>query len=728
MWFRVLLIHIGLLKFNGNDSLADITLTKAAMPDDPEFKAHKVVLASSSDLFFNLFTTENQELVLKFKIPPLVETKSSMAGDPYSKAFAYMYCDQTFAKIKDELSPNNVFQLYSVAYTLKIKKLINDLEHLIVTELLDSENCINFYLDAIRFDSKRITDACEKLLIREFHDVCSSKDGHYFLSQLPLEYFKSLMKDSELNVDNETKVLECVEKYIRHRKDIKPDQNQEEKKLEKDAKIAAGEEVKDELEEEKAKKDEEFKALDDQGKIQWKYTEEVDQMRKQADDRMRVRGLRPHDKKELFKTIRFAFLTHQELLKCSRDPIFDEAKEYLVEGLTYKIEPEEVLDKEDTIISLNERAHYQPQYYDEDQTDLHVRAPQHHKLNQKGLPHREDQYQEASNRSQHSRSEMNNKHKHDPAYKSPNKPTRGQKHGSTRAPGHQPQGHHLPSSTHQDQYYGKGANGRNLDKNQLSYPPRHVAPMGMDDTFARADPTAYDHTGNAPHPPMKFGVPGQGKTKTHGPQSQWGQKQLQKTAFEYSYDFDENGSFYYLGTHGDSKIWQNPHSINQVQAFASSIGFGSVQDFVGRKCVNLRTLNEPFSFFGVDMGEGRKLLPTCYTIMNRNSSSHVLMNWHLEGSNDKLNWTILDRRVYMPDQLESGDYQHEYIDEELLESLCQKQGTNTWGVDQNVFQDIDDEGFRFFRIIQISPNSSGSDNLALSCMELYGKIVTGRFP
>jgi hypothetical protein len=104
------------------------------------------------------------------------------------------------------------------------------------------------------------------------------------------------------------------------------------------------------------------------------------------------------------------------------------------------------------------------------------------------------------------------------------------------------------------------------------------------------------------------------------------------------------------------------------------------------------------------------------------------MNWHFEGSNDKLNWTILDRRVYMPDQLESGGAPHEYIDEELLEALCQKQGTNTWGIDQRVYQDVEEDGFRFFRIIQISPNSSGSDNLALSCIEVYGKVVSGRFP
>jgi len=198
----------GLLKFKNNDSLADITLTKASLPEDNSFKAHKVVLAASSGLFFDLFTTENQELVERFKIPAFIETKSAVTEDPYEKVFTYMYCDQQFSNIKEELSPNNVFQIYSVAYTLKIKKLINDLEDFIVNELLDSENSINFYLDGIRFDSKRITDACEKLLVQEFQEVSSTKDGLYFLSQLPLKFFQNLMKDNELKVDNETIVLE----------------------------------------------------------------------------------------------------------------------------------------------------------------------------------------------------------------------------------------------------------------------------------------------------------------------------------------------------------------------------------------------------------------------------------------------------------------------------------------------------------------------------------------
>jgi len=500
-----------------------------------------------------------------------------------------------------------------------------------------------------------------------------------------------------------------VEKYIRHREEIQPDKTPEEKKAERAAIEAAGEEVPpDPEEEEKAKKDEEFNALDDQGKVQWKYKEQVEEMRKNASERMRVRGLRPEEKRELYKTIRFAFLTHQELLQCSRDPLFNEAKDFLVEGLTYQIEPEEVLDKDNTLISLRERANY----VEADLMNEYGRPPQHHTLDPTGVP-----YRNYSDRSANISNERNQRSPHRSPKASKKLPHK---------PGVRPGQGGYPSDNLG--YVGKQGRARSKRGSQLSYPPRNLH-GGMDDTFARADTNQYDNTGIHPYPPMKFGVPGAGKARKHFPQTSWTQKQPPKTSFDYNYDFDENGVFYFLSTEGGRKIWQNSHLIGQVQAFASSIGFGTVQDLVGRKCVNLRTLNEPFSFFGVDLGEGRKILPTCYTIMNRNSSTHVLMNWHFEGSNDKLNWTILDRRVYMPSQLDSGDVQENYqVDDDIIESLCQKQATNTWGIDQNVYNDIDDEGFRFFRIIQISPNSSGSDNLAMSCFEVYGKIASGRFP
>jgi hypothetical protein len=89
-----------------------------------------------------------------------------------------------------------------------------------------------------------------------------------------------------------------------------------------------------------------------------------------------------------------------------------------------------------------------------------------------------------------------------------------------------------------------------------------------------------------------------------------------KPIFKYTYDFDENGALYYLGTKGKRHQYRNPHEINMVKAFASSISKGQVSDFVGRNLVNLRTENEENSFFGVDLGKNRTLVPTAYSLRN----------------------------------------------------------------------------------------------------------------
>jgi E3 ubiquitin-protein ligase HECTD1 len=124
------------------------------------------------------------------------------------------------------------------------------------------------------------------------------------------------------------------------------------------------------------------------------------------------------------------------------------------------------------------------------------------------------------------------------------------------------------------------------------------------------------------------------------------------TEFLHEHDFDENGALYFLGSAGKRKMWQNPHASAHVQAFASSVGAGNIEDFVGRNVTNCRTHNEPYSFYGVDLGKDRCLMPTVYTIRNRNSTTHVMMNWTFEGSNDKVDWFELDRRTHMTGRAE----------------------------------------------------------------------------
>ena len=117
--------------------------------------------------------------------------------------------------------------------------------------------------------------------------------------------------------------------------------------------------------------------------------------------------------------------------------------------------------------------------------------------------------------------------------------------------------------------------------------------------------------------------------------------------FMFEYNFDENGVLYYLGSYGKRRNWQNPHTIGQVRAFASSLGNScNVDSFVGRSVTNCRTEDEPFSFFGVDLGAERRLVPTHYTLRNRNSPTHVVKNWYLEASVTGATWMILDARIY----------------------------------------------------------------------------------
>ena len=185
--------------------------------------------------------------------------------------------------------------------------------------------------------------------------------------------------------------------------------------------------------------------------------------------------------------------------------------------------------------------------------------------------------------------------------------------------------------------------------------------------------------------------------------------------FKYTYDFDENGALYYIGTLGKKYIYRNPHELNLVTAFSSSVSKGDIGDFVGRNLVNLRTENEEFSFFGVDLGQNRKLIPSAYSIRNRNSSTHVLLCWELEGSNNKINFEVLDTRIFWS---ENYDINKKLEKERnlLIEPGC----TSTWGISRKIREKFP-EGFRYFLIKQIDKNSNGTYNLTNSGFELYGE-------
>jgi hypothetical protein len=115
--------------------------------------------------------------------------------------------------------------------------------------------------------------------------------------------------------------------------------------------------------------------------------------------------------------------------------------------------------------------------------------------------------------------------------------------------------------------------------------------------------------------------------------------------FNYSYDFDENGIFYYLATRGRTAGFRNPAEAGLIRIFSSALIQGNVTDLISRRFVDVQTTNQKDSFFGFDFGEGSFIVPSCYTI--RNSSSFVVLTWIFQGSNDLVNFDTLDTGVFL---------------------------------------------------------------------------------
>lgn len=173
-------------------------------------------------------------------------------------------------------------------------------------------------------------------------------------------------------------------------------------------------------------------------------------------------------------------------------------------------------------------------------------------------------------------------------------------------------------------------------------------------------------------------------------------------------DFDEGGALYWLGTVGKTQTWRNPMSLGHVLALASGVGFGKLEDVVGRKAVNLRSANATGSFFGVDLRGERKLILQGYCLRNRDSTSHVLTSWIMQGSLDGQAWQTLEAR-------------------EDRSSLRRAGATAYFQVLPDA-SDAASRPYRCFRVQQVGPNSSGSNNLVLSGLELYGWAVAGTWP
>jgi hypothetical protein len=190
---------------------------------------------------------------------------------------------------------------------------------------------------------------------------------------------------------------------------------------------------------------------------------------------------------------------------------------------------------------------------------------------------------------------------------------------------------------------------------------------------------------------------------------------LDESVHECRLDFlhDTNGVLYWIATDGLKRAYTNPCSAGKVKVTLSSSP--SVEEswlhtylgcaphtfvehasdsrslqYVGYACTN----NRPNQWIAIDLGEGRSLLATQYTLCCSDSTG--LRHWNLEGSDDGKRWELLCA------------HEHEYsvtADGAIIPL-------------ENV-----QRPYRHFRIILTGVNARRGHILACNCLELYGKLM-----
>ena len=172
--------------------------------------------------------------------------------------------------------------------------------------------------------------------------------------------------------------------------------------------------------------------------------------------------------------------------------------------------------------------------------------------------------------------------------------------------------------------------------------------------------------------------------------------------FVFSSNFDTNGVLHHIGTKGGTQEYANPHTSGEVVAKWSSVGNGSIENFVQHQhsgSVYSYTNNKENSWMQVDLGASRSLRPTHYCLRNDGVYACALRSWTLQGSNDESSW------VALRDHKNDTSLPHK-----------SKTAAANWSIDDCA------ESYRWFRVQMRGKNSNGGHHLCCAGIELYGDL------
>jgi len=730
-----------------NDYLSDAVLKF----EQNEIPFHKVIISSASDFFFDYFKTlKNPYEKIEVNLPEYI--KSSLSGEVDKKEiieniFNYCYHNQDIKAIEENITKNNCFNYVEMSHCLQIQSLKENLEKIIIKNFLNEDNIVKLCEESILFEMKEVHKQCKENIIKSLGKI---KNVTKEMTRLNYDTFKDIISSDKIDAENEKEICDIVIEYIKFRREIPEEikeninnttkninninvevKENEEKKEQLEENKEQNEENKEQNEENKEQNEENKENQNENLNTEEKKEENLEQKNNEIKEnnennpyniwkrhieeiknKLIKRRLTPEEERNLVSCIRLSFLSHSDLILLNNEPLLDNFKDLIMQGLSARLDTYENAEEKNMIINLKPRNYLRKKEKNmNNKNDFEYNITNDNEIqNINRQKSRRDQENEKldninkfNDRRNFAYSQQVKNNNYNQNFFEENNSTNNQLNMNTNNEinkyekdfkeyndnnnmnFNESNSNYLEAENYNNEYINS-TNRKNKIQNQNNKPNIQL-------------PIQYSPKNN---------IQNMNKRNINS---------MNPLIFKYNYDFDENGALYYIGTLGKKYIYRNPHELKLVKAFASSISKGEISDFVGRNLVNLRTENEELSYFGVDLGLNRRLIPSAYSLRNRNSSTHVLLCWNLEGSNDKINFEVLDTRIFASENYE--------INKKLGSErnlLIQPGCTSTWGISRKIREKFP-EGFRYFLIKQIDKNSNGSYNLTNSGFEIYGEGI-----
>ena len=672
------------------------------------------------------------------------------------KILKYCYSNQNFKSIESDINQYNIFTLLELAHSLGIKSLKSNLEKKIIKNHLGKDNATKLAIESKIFDLKKLNKECTNYIIQYFKDVKIFKND---IMALDFETFKNIMNSDSINIETEKDISDFVLNYIKSRRDL-PEEEKEEKPEIKEEQIKQNENENNEKNknieennEEKANNEEEKKEDEKKEENEIKEIKEENNENEkwkkylyELKDSTKRKKLNNEQEKELIMCIRFAFLPHYELNKLINEPVMNDFKDILLQALSLKLNSYETqnIENNNNIFNSKPRLCYKTNENINNNMNNNMEFELQNNYDMvnynQSMPNLQTKFYN-KNKNSFNQSIPNN-----PMYRSMNRnnynhnyiPNKNEEEYKNDNINNYNEYDNDNNENNNNNYYNINQNqnqnefdenNENISEDESSINNNKIKAeyFNINNSKEKEKINRYQkmlksekndkkptHNQNKE---INESISSEGENKSkNGNQSNISRNYNPK--FKYKSDFDHNGALYYIGTLGLTKNYENPHKLKLIKAFGSSLLSGNFSDFVGRKYTNLSTENEENSFFGVDLGPNRYLIPTSYSLKNRDSDTNVLLCWNFQGSNDKINFEILDKRIFMSETDEKlNDKTRKY-----RHLLKKPKTTSTWGVSKKIREKYPN-GFRYFLLKQIGKNSSKNYNLTISGFEIYGEGI-----